>query len=153
LRLALDTNVLAYADGLARQPADAAKVLQARRLIDALPAVGVRPVIALQSLAELHSILVRKGGLRPSEAREKVAAWRDLARPIATDETLFDNALDLAAAHAVHIYDAIIMAAAVAADCDLLVSEDLQDGFLWRGLAVTNPFGPRPDPRLAELLR
>lgn len=38
------------------------------------------------------------------------------------------------------------------ARCDLLLSEDLQDGFAWRGVTVTNPFGSAPDPRIVNLL-
>jgi predicted nucleic acid-binding protein len=48
--------------------------------------------------------------------------------------------------------DAIILAAAVEARCDLLLSEDLQDGFAWRGVVVTNPFRAAPDGRIVELL-
>jgi predicted nucleic acid-binding protein len=47
----------------------------------------------------------------------------------------------------------LILAAAVEARCDLLLTEDLQDGFAWRGVVVSNPFGPAPDRRLARLMR
>jgi len=33
-----------------------------------------------------------------------------------------------------------------------LLSEDFHDGFAWRGVVVTNPFGPAPDRRVARLL-
>jgi predicted nucleic acid-binding protein len=62
--------------------------------------------------------------------------------------TLIDNAAD----HAVPIFDAVILASAVAARCDFLLSEDFHDGFAWRGVVVANPFGPSPNPRLASLL-
>ena len=40
---------------------------------------------------------------------------------------------------------------AVAADagCRLLLSEDLQDGFTWRGVTVVDPFADKPHPLLA----
>ena len=34
----------------------------------------------------------------------------------------------------------------------LLLSEDLQDGFTWRGVTVANPFSASPHPLLAGLL-
>lgn len=64
-----------------------------------------------------------------------------------------EAALELSTVHQFTIFDSIIMAAAASIYCDLLISEDLQDGFTWRGLVVTNPFGTRPDPRLADLIR
>jgi predicted nucleic acid-binding protein len=34
----------------------------------------------------------------------------------------------------------------------LLLSEDLQDGFTWRGVTVANPFGAAKRPLLAAML-
>ena len=35
----------------------------------------------------------------------------------------------------------------------LLLSEDLQDGFTWRGVTVANPFAAQQHPLWASLLR
>jgi hypothetical protein len=35
----------------------------------------------------------------------------------------------------------------------LFLSEDLQEGFTWGGVTVTNPFAPALHPLLAVLLR
>ena len=35
-----------------------------------------------------------------------------------------------------------MLAAAEAAGAHLLLSEDLHDGFVWRGVTVSNPFAP-----------
>jgi len=37
------------------------------------------------------------------------------------------------------IYDAMIVAAALSSDCDILFSEDLQDGMQVEGLTIVNP--------------
>ena len=42
-------------------------------------------------------------------------------------------ATDLASAHQLGIWDAVILSAAADARCRILLSEDLQDGFTWRG--------------------
>ena len=46
-----------------------------------------------------------------------------------------------------------VAAASAEAECRLLLSEDLEEGFTWRGVTVTNPFAPTLHPLLASLLR
>ena len=47
----------------------------------------------------------------------------------------------LAERHGFSVYDAMIVAAALSADCDTLWSEDMQDGLLVEGsLTIRNPF-------------
>jgi predicted nucleic acid-binding protein len=45
-----------------------------------------------------------------------------------------------------------MLAAAADAGCRLLLSEDLQEGFTWRGVTVVNPFADTRHPLLAALL-
>jgi predicted nucleic acid-binding protein len=45
-----------------------------------------------------------------------------------------------------------VLAASAEAECRLLLSEDLQEGFTWRGVTVTNPFAAALHPMLAALL-
>jgi predicted nucleic acid-binding protein len=145
LRFALDTNILVYAEGLTAAPLDAAKATTARRLLGA--AIDDEIVLPRQVLAEFQRVLVRKAGLAAGPACDRVALWAARGELIDTNGAVFD-----ASDHGLQIFDAIILAAAVEARCDLLLSEDLQDGFAWRGVTVTNPFGAAPDPRLARLL-
>ena len=35
----------------------------------------------------------------------------------------------------------------------MLLSGDMQDGFVWRGVTVVNPFAATPHPMLVDLLR
>lgn len=95
---------------------------------------------------------MRKAGVEPATARERVHLWAASSELVDTDEAVFETALALAADHGLQIFDAVILAAAGAARCDILLSEDLQDGFAWRGVVVSNPFGPTPDRRLGRLL-
>jgi len=69
-----------------------------------------------------------------------------------TKTALFDAALDLAVDHRLSIWDAVIFNAAAEAGCRLLLSEDLAEGFTWRGLRIVNPFAASPHPLLARLL-
>ena len=151
-RIALDTNILVYSEGLARSASDGPKIDLSRRLLRGLLLAGERPGLPVPCLSELHNVLVRKGRLSAPEASERAAKLRAVADvyPVTPDD--LDAALELSAHHGLQIFDAVILAVAVEGNCDLLVSEDLQDGFAWRGLLVSNPFGANPDPRLARLL-
>jgi len=62
------------------------------------------------------------------------------------------NATDLASDHGLTIWDSAVLAASAEAGCRLLLSEDLQEGFTWRGVTVTNPFAATLHTMLAALL-
>lgn len=61
-------------------------------------------------------------------------------------------AADLAVTHQLGIWDAVIVSAAAEADCNLLLSEDMQDGFIWQGVTIANPFARSKHPLLKALL-
>lgn len=50
-------------------------------------------------------------------------------------------------------WDALILAVAAENHCRLLLSEDFQNGFTWRGVTVVNPFVEPRSPLLAGWLR
>ncbi|MBV9158939.1 MAG: PIN domain-containing protein [Acidobacteriaceae bacterium] len=146
MKVALDTNVLAYAEGTNGTTMRD----NALDLIQRLPAGDV--VLPVQTLGELFNVLVRKAKRRPARAQTAVLSWRD-AYPIAdTSAAVMVNATDLATRHNLTIWDSVVLAAAAEADCRLLLSEDLQEGFTWRGVTVANPFGPALHPLLTALL-
>jgi hypothetical protein len=58
-------------------------------------------------------------------------------------------AADLATDHQLGIWDSVILSAAAEAGYRLLLSEDLQEGFTWKGVTVTNPFST-PQARTAD---
>jgi predicted nucleic acid-binding protein len=134
MNVALDTNVLAYAEGV--NGADRKRA--ALDLIDRLaPETTLLPV---QVLGELFGVLVRKARRSPSSARDAVLSWGDAFPLIDTSNDVLAAACDLAGDHRLSIWDAIIVAAAANAGCRLLLSEDLQDGFTWSGVTVAHPF-------------
>lgn len=148
MRIAFDTNVLAYAEG----SDDVAKQQVAGELVAALN--GHELVLPLQTAAELHQYLVRKKRKTRREAHAALSSWQAIfAREAGTTATVLASALELATEHQFQIFDAIILAASAEAECRLLLSEDMQDGFVWSGVTVVNPFVARPHPLLADLLR
>jgi predicted nucleic acid-binding protein len=48
--------------------------------------------------------------------------------------------VSLAREHGLSFYDALIVASAVEAGCDILYSEDMQHGRTFGGLGIVNPF-------------
>jgi predicted nucleic acid-binding protein len=146
MRIALDTNILAYAEG-ANGAAMRDKALE---LIRRLPPGAI--VLPVQTLGELFNVLVRKAKRRPDRARAAVLSWCDAYAVVETSATVIVSATDLAADHGIGIWDSVVLAAAAEAGCRLVLSEDLQDGFTWRGVTVTNPFAPALHPILAALL-
>lgn len=146
MKVALDTNVLAYAEGTN----GAAMRDKALKLVQGLPAASV--VLPVQALGELFSVLVRKARRRPVRARAAILAWRDAYPVVDTSATVMVNAADLASDHGLSIWDSVVVSAAAEAECRLLLSEDLQEGFTWRGVTVTNPFAATVHPLLAALL-
>lgn len=147
MRVALDTNLLAYAEGVNTDARRDAALEVISRLPEDAPAVPV------QVLGELFSILVRKGGRSRTDAHAAVLAWSDSFPLIETSSAILLAAVDLAARHQLFIWDAVVLSAASDAGCRLLLSEDMQDGFTWGGVTVTSPFAPSLHPVLAGLLR
>jgi predicted nucleic acid-binding protein len=71
MKVALDTNVLACAEGAN----GAAMRDRALEVIQRLPVGSV--VLPVQTLGELFNVLVRKAKRRPARARAAVLSWRD----------------------------------------------------------------------------
>jgi predicted nucleic acid-binding protein len=146
VRVALDTNILAYAEGT-----NGAKMKNAAlELIQDLPPGSV--VLPVQTLGELFNVLVRKAKRPRARARTALLTWRDAYPVIDTSASVMVDAADLATDHHIGIWDAVVLSASADAGCRLLLSEDLQDGFTWRGVTVANPFATTRHPLLTTLL-
>ena len=140
--IAIDTNLLVYAEGNGETAADQAKREIIWPLIGQLLEGDHTLLVSAQVLIELHDILVRKRKLNRAEAMERINAWRAMFDVISTSDKVLESALSLSARHNFRIFDCVIVAAAADARCDQLLSEDMQHGFVWRGVEVVNPFLP-----------
>lgn len=146
MRVALDTNILAYAEGVN----GAAMKRTALGLVEKFPEGAV--LLPVQALGELFHLLVRKAKRAPARARKAILSWRDAFPLIETSAEVMLAAADLATDHQLGIWDAVIVSAAAEAGCRLVLSEDLQEGFTWKGVTVTNPFATPKHDLLAALL-
>ena len=124
-----DTNVLVYAF---------LDVARRTRAVDLIASGGV---ISAQVLNEFTNVARRK--------RER--DWADIERAVSVIRARFPEimpltadthaaALGLARDHGLGFYDALIVASAIEAECDILYSEDMQHGRSIGGLTIVNPF-------------
>jgi len=150
IRIALDTNILAYAAGIDRSPDDEAKIRQARQVIAAL-AIHATLVAPVQALGELFVVLQR-GGHSRGDARKIVLEFQEALGGADSAGATLASALDLSVDHEMQFWDSLILSAAVEAGCSLLLSEDMQDGLVVRGLTVVNPFAASIHRKLAQVL-
>jgi predicted nucleic acid-binding protein len=146
MRIALDTNILAYAEGV-NGPTRKKAALE---LIRKLPESST--FLSVQVLGELFRVLVGKAGLSAVQARAAILGWQDTFPLIETSPAILLAATDLAVHHVLSIWDGVILSAAAASGCRLLLSEDMQDGFVWSGVTVANPFTSSLHPLLAAFL-
>ena len=134
INIAIDTNVLVYAEDVH----GGWKRTAALDVLEAAPRETT--LIPVQVLGELYRVLTGKARRSPSKTQAAVHAWGDSYPIIESTPSILMAALDLAVEHQLHIWDAMILAAAADAGCRLLLSEDLPDGFTWSGVTITNPF-------------
>jgi predicted nucleic acid-binding protein len=145
VRIAIDTNILAYAEGVN----GAARKNATLEILEQLPHGCA--VVPVQVLGELFHVLVRKAGRSAADARAAILHWSNAFAVADTSSSVLLAAADLAL-NQLSIWDAVIVCAAADADCRLLLSEDMQNGFVWKGVTVVNPFAQPRHPLLSAML-
>ncbi len=126
----IDTNVLLYL-----LSSDEEKAGRAEAILQSGSSISV------QVLNEIVNVARRKLAL----PWEEIAEFSDLIRAFCpvkplTTET-HDKGRYIAERYKLNVYDAMIVAAALLADCKILYSEDMQDSILIDDqLRITNPF-------------
>ena len=129
----IDTNILVYA----HDTTSSRKQAIAIELIDRLSAARTGR-LSTQVLLEFFAT-ARKAGLTPAIAADIVddfSRW-SVYTPTGADVSA---ATRLSIKQTVSIWDALILTSAMRSGCDVLWSEDLQDGRYFGSLRVQNPF-------------
>jgi predicted nucleic acid-binding protein len=133
--VAFDTNVLVYAE---IEP-DSLKGETAQAMLLRGAGLGVLPV---QVIGEFLRVVQRKRPSQWSAARRQVATYADDFAFVPTDAAILNDAMTIAERYRLKLWDAAICAAALAAGCRALLSEDMGDGQRIDGLMILNPFNP-----------
>ena len=135
-RTFFDTNVLVYLWDH-DQPA---KQATAERLVTQEVNSGLA-VVSTQVLQEFYATVTRK--LKPplpdAEALANTESFATLP-VVQVDPVLILKAIRLSQLHRISMWDALIVEAALAADCRRLLTEDLQNGRRFGELLIENPF-------------
>lgn len=136
----VDTNVLVYS----RDPSDGDKQVRATQWLNHLWQTK-RGRLSFQVLNEYYSVATRKlsPGVRPEDARgdvRQLLSWQ----PQPVDGDVLSEAWDVQDRFGVSFWDALVVAAAQAASCRYLLTEDLQHEQDLDGLTVLNPFLATP---------
>ncbi len=131
----VDTNVLLYAVSTLPDEADKASKAQAI-LTDRDLALSVQVLQEFYVQATRQS---RPDPLTHDEALGFIHSWR---RFFTHDVTLaiLDDALAIKARYQLSYWDSAIIAAAKASNCEQCLSEDMNDGQIYAGVKVVNPF-------------
>lgn len=128
-----DTNILVYAhDAAEPQKRKTARKLLAAHLADQTA------VLSTQVLQEYFVAATRMG--LPAELAQRQVATYAQADVVQVSSELILAAIDLHRLQRISFWDALILRAARAGGCGLLVSEDLQHGQSYEGVRVENPF-------------
>ncbi len=133
----LDTNIFVYTFDR-REPDKRARALG---LVERALATG-DGVVSSQVVQEFLNVALRKFE-RPLSDEQALRYLRDVMDPLCSvfpSISLYETALSLYRRWRFSFYDSLIVAAALEARCEVLYSEDLQDGQEIESLTVVNPF-------------
>lgn len=133
-RFFADTNVAVYA--LDADP---------QRRAQAFAIMRRRPVISTQVVNEFLNVLTGKKQAPRDVAHRYARILLRRCEVVALTPQVVETAIQLGERYQCSHWDALVIAAALLADCDTLYSEDLQDGQVFDGrLTVKNPFAMQP---------
>ena len=130
----VDANIFAYA----QDAGSPEKQLRSRELIAQLIESG-DGVISTQVLQEFYVAATRKLGVAPLAAKGVLKTF-SVFEVVQVSPELIQEAIDCSILNEVSFWDGLILAAASAAGCSTLVTEDLNAGQIILGVKVHNPF-------------
>jgi predicted nucleic acid-binding protein len=136
-RFFLDTNIFVYSFD---QSAPAKTGRAAHLIREAL--TTQKGVISYQVVQEFFNVALKKFAqpMQPADAGQYlITVFRPLLA-IHSSQALYAEALFLHAQSKLSWYDALIVSAAIQAQCEVLFSEDLQHGQRFGSLQIRNPF-------------
>jgi len=132
----LDTNIVLYTIGQ-----DTHKKTVARQLI------ASNPMVSAQVINECVNVCLKKFKFDKKQAYAFADTLMNKVNVLPVDEAVIRKSADLAMAHQLSNWDALIVGAAQLADCETVYSEDMQHGQIFeKSLKVINPFLQQPAP-------
>ena len=136
MRTTIDTDILVYMV----DARDVAKQAVAIDLVQGLRAHDCR--VALQVCGELYAALTRRLKRAPWEAAQATRNVLAAFDTYGASRSSVERALSEAMAGRFSYWDALLLASANEAQCDVLFSEDMNPGARLGTVEVVTPFGP-----------
>lgn len=132
----VDANILVYS----RDPSEPIKFEVARTLMRRLSS-DRRGRTSIQALNEFYTVRTRKLSERVSQE----VAWADVEEllewdPLPVSAQVITRGRSVEARYKLSWWDCLIVASAQQQGCSILYTEDLQNGAMFDGLRVSNPF-------------
>ncbi len=130
-KIFLDTNILLYAN----DRADPLKQARAREVVSG----GRSFVISTQVIQEFFVGATKKLHVPAQIAKREIQNFDLFEIVTIIPERIFE-AIDIHILNQISFWDALIVSAAEAAQCRLLLTEDLNHGQVISGIKIENPF-------------
>jgi predicted nucleic acid-binding protein len=137
-KIFLDANILVYA----QDAGSARKQHRSRELLTELIASG-NGVLSTQILQEYYVAATRKLGVAPLAAKAVLKTFSAF-EIVQITPALIQEAVDCSILNQLSFWDALIVAAADAAGCTTIYSEDFNPGQLILGVKIVNPYKSSP---------
>ena len=130
-KIALDSNILIYSHS---------SELEDKKLI-ARAFLKETPVVSSQVISEYINVIKRNLKLPKLELIQLCSSWLEKCTVQPVVLSTIKLAQNLIKKYDFQIFDGIIVAAALEADCDILYSEDMHNGLVVEDkLTIKNPF-------------
>ena len=130
-RIALDSNILIYNHSLDHED----KRLIARNFFKD------NPVVSSQVISEYLNVMKRNFKMQKLELMQLCSLWLEKCTVQPVILSTVKLAHDLVSKYDFQVFDGIIIAAALEADCDIIYSEDMQnEQVIESTLKIVNPF-------------
>ena len=130
----IDTNVLVYAEA-SDEPL---KQRAALALLKGLYEEGLG-VLSTQVLQEYCNVALNKLKLPAQHVRSQLDLYEQF-EVVQVTPSIIHAGLDIHQTRSVSFYDAIVLASAHAAGCDVIWTEDMNAGEVINGVSIANPF-------------
>ncbi|MCC7187954.1 MAG: PIN domain-containing protein [Anaerolineales bacterium] len=128
----VDTNIWLYAF---LDTGEADKSSRAREIL-----TQTEPVLSVQVINEICVNLIKKAGFTEEQISQLIEALYEKYPIVEMDESILLDASQLRREYALSFWDSMVVACALAADANILYSEDMQNGLVIREtLEIKNP--------------
>ena len=130
----IDTNILVYAEASDEPAKQQAALALLKQLYET--ATGV---LSTQVLQEYCNVALKKLKLSAGHIRAQLDLYEQF-EIVQVTPAIIRTGLDLHQIRSISFYDALIMASAETAGCNVLLSEDMNTGETISGIRILNPF-------------